>query len=140
MNQKDYEINLETLRKVPSKIQNNKSPGRDMIISFWYKNVQCYRPYMVSLFQKTPSGEYDFRAEVVLAKTNTKTAKNYRPIACLNLMDKLYISCFNLFIQDHCESNEIVTDKKAAGRKGVWGCAEQVFINKTVLKILKKQR
>ena len=55
-------------------------------------------------------------------------------------MYKLYISCFNLFIQDHCESNEIVTDKKAVGRKDVWGCAEQVFINKTVLKILKKQR
>ena len=72
VNQKDYEINLETLRKVPSKIQNNKSLGQDMIISFWYKNLQCYRPYMVSSFQKTPNGEYDFPAEVVLTKTNTK--------------------------------------------------------------------
>ena len=29
VNQKDYEINLETLNKVLSKIQNNKTPGRD---------------------------------------------------------------------------------------------------------------
>ena len=27
MNQKDYEINLETLNEVLSKIQNNKTPG-----------------------------------------------------------------------------------------------------------------
>ena len=110
VNQKDYEINLETLIKALSKIQNNKTSGRDMI-----------------------SGEYDFPAEIVLAKTvlipkneNTKIAKNYRPIACLNLMYKLYTSCLNLFIQDHCESNEIVTDEKAGGKKGIWGCAHQL--------------
>ena len=117
-NQKDYEINLETLYRVLSKIQNNKMPGRDMVISFWYKKLQFYRPYMVSLFQKIQSGEYDFPAEIVLVKTvlipkheNTKIAKKYHPIACLNLMYKLDTSCLNLFIQDHCESNEIVTNR-----------------------------
>ena len=50
-------------------------------------------------------------------------------------MYKLYTSCLNLFIQDHCESNEIVTDKQAGGKKGVWG-----LINKTILKEVKKQR
>ena len=67
--QKDYKINLETLKKALSKIQNNKSPGRDMIIGFWYKKLQFYRPYLMSLFQETPSEEYDFPAEIVLAKT-----------------------------------------------------------------------
>ena len=82
VNQKGRQINLETLKKALSKIQKNKSPGRDMIIDFWYKKLQFYRPYMVSLFQKTQSGEYDFPAEIVLAKTvlipkneNTKMAK-----------------------------------------------------------------
>ena len=74
---------------------------------------------MVSLFQKTLIGEYDSPAEIVLAETvlipkneNTKIAKNYRPIACLNLMYKLYTSCLNLFMQDHYESNKIATDKQ----------------------------
>ena len=147
VNQKDYKINIKTLQKALSKIQNNKSSGPDMIIGFWYKKLQFYRPYIVFLFQKTLSGEYDFPAEVVLVKTvlipkneNTKIAKNYRPIACLNLMYKLSTSCLNLFTQDHCESNEIVTDEQAGGKKGVWGCAEQLLINKIVLKEVKKQR
>ena len=83
---------------------------------------------MVSLFQKILSWKYDFPAEIVLGKTvlipkheNTKTAKNYRPIACLNLTYKLYTSCLNLFIQDHCELNKIVTDEQAGGKKGHMG-------------------
>ena len=102
---------------------------------------------MVSLFQKTLRGGYNFAAEIVLAKTvlipknkNTKIAKTYRSTVCLNFMCKLYISCLNLFIQDHCGSNKIITDKQAGGKKGTWGCAEQLLINKTVLKEVKKQR
>ena len=77
-NQKGYEINLETLNKALSKIQNNKMPGQDMIIGFWYKKLQFYRPYMVSLFQKILSREYDFPAEIVLAKT-VLIAKHEKP-------------------------------------------------------------
>ena len=125
---------METLQKALSKIQNNKLPDPHMIIGFWYKKLQFYRPYMVSLFQKILSGEYDFPAEVVLVKTvlilkneNTKIAKNYRPTACLNLMYKIYTSCLNLFIQDHCESNEIVTDEQAGGKKGA-GVVQRNFL------------
>ena len=93
-----------------------------MIIGFWYKKLQFYIPYMVSLFQKTLSGEYDIPAEIVSAKAvlipkneNTKIAKSYCPIACVDLIYNLYTSCLNLFIQDPCESNEIVTGEQAVG-------------------------
>ena len=39
VNQKDYK-------------RFQKLPGPDMIIGFWYKKLQLYRQYMVSLFQK----------------------------------------------------------------------------------------
>ena len=54
-------------------------------------------------------------------------------------MYELYTSCLNLFIQDNCESNEIVTGKQAGGKKCVWGCAEQLLINKTILKKVKNK-
>ena len=76
---------------------------------------------MVSLFQKSLSGEYDIPAEIVPAKAvlvpkneNTKIAKGFCPIACLNLIYNL-CTCLNLFIQDHCESNKIFTDEQAVG-------------------------
>ena len=47
---------------------------------------------------------------------------------------------YSLFIQDYCESNEIVTDEQAGGKKGVWGCTEQLLINKAVSKKLKKNK
>ena len=55
-------------------------------------------------------------------------------------MYKLYASCLKLFIQVYCESNEIVTDKQAGRKKGFRGCAEQLLMNKTILKEVKKQR
>ena len=55
-------------------------------------------------------------------------------------MYKLYTSSLNLFTQDHCESNEIATDKQEWGKKGVWGCAERLLTNKTVLKEVKKTK
>ena len=33
----------------------------------------------------------------------TKNAKNYRPIACLNLTYKVYTSCLKTFLTDHCD-------------------------------------
>ena len=55
-------------------------------------------------------------------------------------MYKLYTSCLNQLIQDHCEYNNIITDEQAAGKKGVWGCAEQLLVNKGILKEVRKQK
>lgn len=79
---------VETLNKALSKIQNDKSPGPEMIIGFWYKQLHFYRPYLVSLFEKILIEKYEFPAKIVLVTTvlitkneNTKIAKNYRPMA-----------------------------------------------------------
>ena len=70
----------------------------------------------------------------------TSIAKNYRPIACLNIMYKLYTSCLNNFLCDHCESNNIITPEQAGGKKGVWGTTEQLLLNKTILKEVKSKK
>ena len=51
-------------------------------------------------------------------------AINYKPIACQNIMYKIYTGCINVHWQDHCENNFFITDPQAAGKKGIWGCAE----------------
>ena len=53
-------------------------------------------------------------------------------------MFKLYTSCINTFVQQRCEVNNIVTTEQAGGKQGVWGCLEQLLINKTVLNEVNK--
>ena len=60
--------------------------------------------------------------------------KNYRPIACLNIIYKLYTSCLNMFLCEHCKMNGIITPEQSGGKKNVWGTTEQLLLNKAILK------
>ena len=72
--------------------------------------------------------------------TETELAKNYRPIACLNFMYKIYTSCLNSFLYDHCHYHKIITSEQAAGKKGVWGCTEQLLINKSIMSEVRNKK
>ena len=63
----------------------------------------------------------------------TQEAKSYRLIACLNIINKLYPSCLNSFLCNHCETN-IITPEQAGGKKKIWGTTEQILLNKSALK------
>ena len=62
----------------------------------------------------------------------TSQAKNYRPIALQNTMYKVYTTLLADFILDHCEKNGIVTEEQAAGKRGSWGCSDQLLIKKMI--------
>ena len=55
-------------------------------------------------------------------------------------MYKLYTSILNTFIEEHCESNGIITVEQAGGKKGSWGCTDQLLINKMILDEVRKHR
>ena len=44
-------------------------------------------------------------------------------------MYKLYTGILAEFITDHCEINNIITLEQAAGKRGSWGCIDQLLIN-----------
>ena len=41
---------------------------------------------------------------------------------------------------EHCTRNAIVTEKQAAGKRGSWGCIDQLLINKMIYKEVKERR
>ena len=43
-------------------------------------------------------------------------------------------------LQHHCEVIKIVTTEQAGGKKDVWGCLEQLLINKTIVEQVKTNR
>ena len=133
--------------KVIMKIQINKAPGSDLINGYWYKNLTSYRDQLSVLFNQqihfdSPLPRWLSAAHTVLLPKSTEThiAKNYRPIACLNVMYKLYSSCINQCLMDHVYKNNIVTPEQAAGKKRVWGTVEQLLINKSILKEVRLMR
>ena len=101
----------------------------------------------MELYSKVFKQEIDIPEWLIVSKSillpknkDTHMEKNYRPIACLNTMYKIYTGMLNLFIEDHCISNEVVTIEQAGGKKGSWGCSDQLLINKMVLDEVRRYR
>ena len=138
---KQYEITKDNLKAAVNKIHLGKSPGRDLLIGYWFKKLTFYIEPLANLYQNTFEGsttlpDWLTRAKTILLPKNehTHTAKNYRPITCLNLTYKLYTSCLNNFLEHHCQTNSIMTTEQAGGKKGILGTREQLLINKSILK------
>ena len=147
-NQKEYIISNTVFEDVLSKLPNNKAPGPDRITGYWYKHLSFYRNHLITLYAKSMNGNIEIPKWLTTATTillpkhiETQRAKNYRPIACQNIMYKMYTGCLNMFLQDHCETNKIIATEQAGGKKDVWGCIEQLLINKMIQQeVVKHQR
>ena len=70
----------------------------------------------------------------------TTNAKNYRPIACQNIMYKLFTGILNHFLIDHCVENDIIALEQAGRKPGSWGCTDQLLIKKMILDEVKLHR
>ena len=78
---------------------------------------------------------------ISLPKSNENAeAKNYRPITCQNITYKLFTGMITSLIIDHCTINNIITSEQAGGKKGGWGCTDQLLINKMILDEAKQHR
>ena len=77
----------------------NKSPSKDLVIAFWFKKLDFYRDRLAGLYQNTydcretlPTWLTEAKTRLIAKSDYTKNAKNYRPIASLNLTYKIYIA------------------------------------------------
>ena len=136
---KDYEMTNDLFQKVLSKMKNG-APGRDLIRSFWIKKLVATHAGLLDEYKLIFNGEKDIPQWLALCmtillpkNTDTNNPKNYRPIACQNTTYKLFTGIVYTFFEDHCTSNNIITMEQAGGKKGSWGCTDQLLINKMVL-------
>ena len=70
----------------------------------------------------------------ILIPMNDETGKprDYRPIALQNTMHKVYTAVIAECKMDHYEKNSAITEEQAAGKRGSWGCTDQLLINKMI--------
>ena len=66
-----------------------------------------------------------------------------------NIIDLLHVWTFVtnstpavwvFFLQNHCEINEIIASEQAGEKRGVWGCSEQLLINKNILSEVQRKK
>ena len=80
------------------------------------------------------------RTILIPKDVDIRNKAKYRPIACLNMTYKLYTGMLYTFVEDHCSSNNIITTEQAGGKKGSWGCVDQLLTNKMILEEVVKHR
>ena len=44
------------------------------------------------------------------------------------------------FVMDYCTRNGIITEEQAAGKRGSWGCVDQLLVNKMIYREVKERR
>ena len=55
-------------------------------------------------------------------------------------MMKVYTGCIASLLEEHCNENGIIYPEHAGAKKGMWGCTDQLLINKVVLDEVRKYR
>ena len=140
-------IKLEHFLKINESLKNNTSPGLDLIVGYWIKNCHSTRKKTFELFKEVSKGEKDLPEWLVKARTTlaakneeTRNPKNYRPIACENIMMKTYTGTLALLLNEHLNENNIIAPEQAGAKKGMWGCTDQLLINRVVTNEVTKGR
>ena len=96
------------LKKDITRLQDNKSPGKELIVVYRYKHLKFYVNKPTRLLSNMFNGIIEFpdwltKAKTVLSPKNNdrRNPKNYHPIALQNIMLKCYAKCINYLLQRH---------------------------------------
>ena len=140
-------IKFEHFNKVTGNLKDGNSPGRDLIVGYWIKRISSLRQATFNLYQNIntnntsiPKWLIKTRTTLLAKNDQTHNPKNFRPIACENLMMKVYTGCIAALLEEHCVENEVIYPEQAGAKKGMWGCTDQLLINKVVLDEIRKYR
>ena len=88
---------------------------------------------MILQGKKEPPAWLLISMSILISKNDeTGQPRNYPPMALQNTMHKVYTAVIAEFIMERCEKNSVITEEQAAGKRGSWGCTDQLLINKMI--------
>ena len=139
--QDDVSISLEDVKMGIRKMTNWKAPGPEWVRGFWFKKFPSLHGNLTeALSECLERGQVpDWMVKgrtVLIQKDPTKgiLVSNYRPIACLPLMWKLFTGIFAGKIYGHLLANDLLPDEQKGCRRASRGTKDQLLIDKTMLR------
>ncbi|KAI5717340.1 hypothetical protein M8J77_004178 [Diaphorina citri] len=129
----DSEITVDEILAVLKKVKTKKSPGADGIPYEFYKNLpQEGLQYLHCLFnqimdeEKVPTNWGEVLVQMIYKKGNAEEPTNYRAIALINTITKIFTSILEKRISTWAENSGILDEGQAGFRKKR-GCRDNVF-------------
>ena len=117
-------LDHELIEKLKTKMKNNTSLGRDLIVGHWIKQLTSTHHYLMKSYENLLQQRAELPRWLTLMRTtmlpknkDTDNPKNFRPIACQNNMFKLYTAIIANLLDNHCQQNNIITLNQAGGKK-----------------------
>lgn len=137
----DAEITMDELHLAILKLKNNKTPGPDGIINEQMKNLNSYwctqllRMYNKILNTKEIPEDLANLDMTMIHKKGSKTSpENYRSIALLNNIFKIFTQILASRIYDRSEESNIINDGQMGFRKQR-GCQDGIFVLAAIISL-----
>ncbi|KAL1447284.1 hypothetical protein WDU94_007617, partial [Cyamophila willieti] len=136
----DAEFSIEEVERVLKNIKNNKSPGPDKIINEFLKHKNILKNYLATLFsyvlesETLPPDWGESEICCIFKKGERRDVRNYRGIALLNTMTKIFTQLLYNRIASWAEESNVLPEEQGGFRKGR-GCSDQIFVLNCLIQI-----
>lgn len=137
----DYPITFSELKICLDKCKNNKAPGSDGLSYEFLKNLpQNWLLYTCKLFNEIldketlPSEWYHVIVSMLHKKGPKENPENYRRIALVNCITKLFTSIILDRLSHYCELHNILPEIQC-GFRANRGCMDNVFSLNAIIQI-----
>ena len=121
------------------RLRNWASPGPDGIRGFWWKQFSSVHDFLCANFHKLLVGDMPIphwfpigRTLLIPKSHDLSNPQNYRPITCLNIIYKLWTSCFTFLVSQHCEHHQLIHPAQKGCSRGQYGCADHLLLTNSV--------
>ena len=137
----EEEIPMTVWKKVLKDTKSWKAPGPDALHSYWWKVMPTLNGRLRELLNEAFQQKREIPQWMVEGQTTlipkgvkmTKDPKQYRPIACLNLMYKLYTSSLMEMLMQHVETFGLLPEEQKALRRGRAGCHDALLVDRMIV-------
>lgn len=137
----DSEITISEVVDSINRCKNGKSPGTDGVSFEFFKNLPLnWLNYLVELFNEILNKEMipgkwsETILTMIYKKGNSFDPNNYRPIALLNCITKIFTQILGERLKNWTTNNHLVPEFQSGFRKGR-SCLDNIFILNSIIQI-----